>query len=334
MAALFEGMRDGVLMIDATGRIVDANPAMCVLTGFSRDELGHMHAPFSFWPEGPAALKRAAAAARELMPAEEEAAFLRPRSGGIAISARVRVSRVHDGSLAPAEWVVTFTDRSEAMRVEEAVRDSEERHRSIVETAVDAIITIDETGHIESLNAAATRMFGYTPAEVIGRNVSMLMPEPDASAHDRYVGSYVETGERRIIGSGRRVTGLRKDGSTFPMHLAVGEMWVGGRRAFTGVVRDETLAAEAEAGLLRARDEQEALRRLAMTVAVEAPPEIVFSQAAEIVARLLGRAARAGRAVRGVRGARHGVVDPPRRHRRAAPRAAGGGRARPGPPHR
>ncbi len=94
---------------------------------------------------------------------------------------------------------------------------------------------------------------------------------------------YLREGSPRIIGTGRRVPGLRADGSVFPMHLSVGEMEVGGRRAFTGIVRDESAAVAAERALRRARDEHEALRRLAMTVAVEAPPEIVFAEAAEML---------------------------------------------------
>lgn len=248
-SVLFETLRARVVVIDGAGRIIDANPALCALTGMARPQFVGRPAPHDFWPVNP----------------------LRIGPAG-----------------APTGWVATFVDRRDAIRAEQEVRDSEERHRSIVETAVVAIITIGEDGAIETVNPAATRMFGYLPHELVGRNVSMLMPEPDSSRRDGHLRRYLEAGERRVIGIGRRVTGLRKNGETFAMHLSVGEMWVGGRRAFTGLVRDETAAAAAEADLRSARDEQEALRRLAMTVAVEAPPEVVFAQAAEIVARLLG----------------------------------------------
>jgi two-component system sensor kinase FixL len=117
---------------------------------------------------------------------------------------------------------------------------SEARLRSILETIPDAIITIDERGTIQSFSPAAERLFGYAAEEALGRNVNMLMPSPHHERHDGYLARYLETGERRIIGIGRVVSGKRKDGSTFPMELAVGEAIVGGKRLFTGFVRDIT----------------------------------------------------------------------------------------------
>jgi PAS domain S-box-containing protein len=123
-------------------------------------------------------------------------------------------------------------------RTERALRETEAKARSILDTTVDGIITIDDRGHIESFNAAAEDIFGYAAAEVIGKNVKVLMPSPYQEEHDGYMRSYHETGRRRIIGIGREVTGQRKDGSTFPMDLAVSEVKVGDRHLFTGIVRD------------------------------------------------------------------------------------------------
>lgn len=109
---------------------------------------------------------------------------------------------------------------------------------AILETAVDAIITIDERGTIESINPATQRMFGYSAAEIVGQNVKVLMPEPYRSEHDQYIGGYLKSGKKKIIGSGREVSGKRKDGVVFPIHLAVSEVAVGDRRLFTGVIRD------------------------------------------------------------------------------------------------
>jgi len=118
---------------------------------------------------------------------------------------------------------------------------SREAHlRSILETVPESMIVIDEAGLITSFSAASEALFGYSAAEVRGRNVRMLMPSPNREAHDGYINNYLLTGERRIIGYGRIVTGLRKDGSTFPMELAVGEAIADGRRIFTGFVRDLT----------------------------------------------------------------------------------------------
>jgi PAS domain S-box-containing protein len=122
----------------------------------------------------------------------------------------------------------------------------EARYRAIVDTAVDAIAVIDEGGRISAFNPAAERLFGHTAAEVMGLNVKVLMPEPHHGAHDGYLSQYRNTGERRIIGIGRQVEGLRKDGSTFPLELSVAEWWAGDQRFFTGIMRDITERTQAE----------------------------------------------------------------------------------------
>ena len=115
---------------------------------------------------------------------------------------------------------------------------AEARLHSVLSIIPDAIITIDEAGHIASFNQAAERLFGYSLSEVIGQNVKLLMPSPYRAEHDDYMTHYKETGEKRIIGIGRQVEGQRKDGSIFPINLAVDEMIIDGRRMFTGVVHD------------------------------------------------------------------------------------------------
>lgn len=112
--------------------------------------------------------------------------------------------------------------------------------QSILETVPEAMVVINAAGKMQSFSAAAVRLFGWTSEEAIGRNVSVLMPEPFRSGHDHYLERYIDTGERRIIGIGRIVVGQRRDGSTFPMELAVGEARVGSERFFTGFVRDLT----------------------------------------------------------------------------------------------
>jgi two-component system, LuxR family, sensor kinase FixL len=111
---------------------------------------------------------------------------------------------------------------------------------SILETIPDGMVVIDEKGIIESFSTMAERLFGYSAAEVKGKNVSILMPSPHREEHDAHIARYLATGERRIIGVGRVVVGQRKDGTTFPAELAVGEVKIGGRRLFTGFVRDLT----------------------------------------------------------------------------------------------
>src|SRR5690606_6638683 len=121
---------------------------------------------------------------------------------------------------------------------EMALREQEARLRSILETAPEALITIDETGLIETFSASAEALFGYAADEVIGRNVSILMPSPYREEHDSYLERYRSTGVARIIGIGRTVPGRRKDGTIIPTELAVGEAKIGDRRLFTGFIRD------------------------------------------------------------------------------------------------
>jgi two-component system sensor kinase FixL len=134
--------------------------------------------------------------------------------------------------------------------------------RSILETVPDAMIVINEQGRVQSFSSAAERLFGYKADDVIGKNVKMLMPSPYREDHDGYLARYLRTGERRIIGIGRLVVGERKDGSTFPMELAVGEMLSGNQRFFTGFIRDLTERQQTEARLQELQAELVHISRL------------------------------------------------------------------------
>jgi two-component system sensor kinase FixL len=155
-------------------------------------------------------------------------------------------------------------DADDRGRLEARLRASEARWRSIVESAVDGIIVIDAQGSIEAFNPAAERLFGYTEREVVGRNVNMLMPSPYHDEHDGYIARYLTTGVQKIIGIGREVTGLRRNGTTLPVHLSVGEMSVGGERKFTGILHDLSGRIQMEERLR----EQTALARLGEMAAV------------------------------------------------------------------
>jgi two-component system sensor kinase FixL len=153
-------------------------------------------------------------------------------------------------------------DVDEQKRTERQLRARERHLESILTTVPDAMIVIDERGIMHSFSAAAERLFGLEASEAIGRNVSMLMPEPDSSRHDSYLNRYQSTGERHIIGIGRVVTGRRKDGSTFPMHLSVGEMHSGHERFFTGFVRDLTERQQTQTKLQELQSELVHVSRL------------------------------------------------------------------------
>jgi two-component system sensor kinase FixL len=145
------------------------------------------------------------------------------------------------------EWFQRARRRAAAVNRDLAEREA--HLKSLLDTVPDAVIVIDQAGVMQSFSPAAERLFGWSAAEAIGRNVSMLMPEPYSSAHDGYLERYYRTGERRIIGMGRVVVGARKSGDTFPMELAVGEMHTPRGRFFTGFVRDLTERQAAETRL-------------------------------------------------------------------------------------
>ncbi len=138
----------------------------------------------------------------------------------------------------------------------QAPLEAEAHLRSILATVPDAMVVIDEAGSILSFSAAAEKMFAYSEAEVVGRNVKMLMPNPDRDRHDQYLRNYLTTGKRKIIGIGRVTTALHRDGNTFPIELAIGEAWSGDKRIFTGFIRDLT---ERQETLLRLQDLQSEL---------------------------------------------------------------------------
>jgi PAS domain S-box-containing protein len=149
--------------------------------------------------------------------------------------------------------IAVAQDVTERHQAEEALREREARLSSIIATAPDAIVTIDERGTIQSFSVAAERLFGYDAGEVIGRNIKLLMPTPYRENHDGYLARYRRTGEKHIIGTGREVAAQRKDGTVFPMELAVGEVKVGTTRIFTGFVRDLSARVRIEAELRQAQ---------------------------------------------------------------------------------
>ncbi|MFH5833137.1 PAS domain S-box protein [Halalkalibaculum sp. DA384] len=150
----------------------------------------------------------------------------------------------------------TASDITEAVETKRDFARNERKMQSILDTAVEGIITIDETATIESFNKAAEKIFGYSAAEVIGKNVKILMPSPYYEEHDQYMQNYLETGEKRIIGIGREVRGKRKNGDIFPMSLAVSEVKVDGETIFTGIVRDISSRRRLENEILQISEEE------------------------------------------------------------------------------
>ena len=154
-----------------------------------------------------------------------------------------------------ADHAKELSNQNELARA--ALQDREERLRTILETAVEGIITIDERGIIESVNTSAEQIFGYSSQELVGKNVSMLMPSPHREDHDGYLANYLHTGLAKIIGIGREVAGRRKDGTIFPMDLSVSEVKLAARRMFTGFIRDITDRKRLEKEILEISDREQ-----------------------------------------------------------------------------
>ncbi len=170
----------------------------------------------------------------------------RRRKDGQIIDVALTISPVWDGNGILAGASKVARDITATKRAQIELEQREAHLRSVLDTIPDAMIVIDSHGIMQSFSATAERLFGYAAPEAIGQNVSILMPSPYREQHDNYLARYFATGEKRIIGRGRVVIGMRKDGSTFPMELAVGEMISGGNRSFTGFVRDLTERQETQ----------------------------------------------------------------------------------------
>ncbi|MEO5739559.1 MAG: PAS domain S-box protein, partial [Vicinamibacterales bacterium] len=253
LQSIFDSAVDGIIVIDYKELIKAFNPGAERLFGYHRGEVLEQNV-------------------KVLIPSLD---FERIIGTGREVRGRRK-----DGSTFPLHLSVgqmeldgqpAFTgilhDLTRRVEIEEALRKSEERVRSIVESAVDAIIVIDDRATVQAFNPSAERLFGYPISEVLGRNVNMLMPSPDRERHDGYLHHYLTTGDQKIIGIGREVTGRRKDGTTFPVHLSVGEMKSDdGKRSFTGILHDLSGRVVLEQQLI----EQTSLAKLGEMAAVVA----------------------------------------------------------------
>lgn len=327
--AVIDTAVDGIVIIGEQGTVHVFNRACEKLFGYKADEVVgrnvNMLMPSPYREEHDGYLER----------------YRRTRERRIIGIGRDVHGRRADGSVFPMylsvgeipttdvsrRFVGIIHDTSTQEAAERALREQAVRLRTIIETVPDAIVVIDEAGSIESFSPAAERLFGWSAAEVRGRNVNMLMPSPYREQHDDYLARYRQTGERRIIGIGRVVVGQRRDGSTFPMELAVGEMNLPGKRSFAGFVRDLTdrqhtekrlhdlqaellhtsrlsamgqmasaLAHELNQPLTAVINWTQAARRTMQTQGVDVPPKVL-----EFMDNALGQANRAGQIIRRLR---------------------------------
>jgi two-component system sensor kinase FixL len=236
-------------VIDADGVIVSWNKGAELIYGWSKDEVVGQSVSLLYGPKAPSRERLHLELQLVREKGRYEAQGMRSRKDGSTFMARVTVTPVTRPNSASGGFAMVIRDITEWITAEEALRTREAHLRSILETVPDAMVVIDEQARIQSFSATAVRLFGYEPDEVIGDNIKILMPNPYREQHDSYMHRYLRTGERRIIGIGRVVVGQRKDGSTFPMELAVGEMRSGGIRYFTGFIRDLTERQQTETRL-------------------------------------------------------------------------------------
>jgi|GEM_PF-2921220 len=240
---ILESIGEGVFGVDLEGRVSFANPRALELLGYNVDELvgqkvhaliHHSRPDGSDYPVEECPMWRAysTGVASQI---DNEVLW---RKGGAPFPVEYSATPIRRGDEV-AGAVVAFNDVSER-------RIAENRLKSVIDTASDGIVVIDGKGNLLTFSPAAERMFGYKADEVLGENVRLLMPEPDRRRHDSYIQHFHDTGERRIVGTNREVTGLRKDGSKFPMDLAIGEATIGDEQIFTGIIRDITERKEIE----------------------------------------------------------------------------------------
>ncbi|MDO8252687.1 MAG: PAS domain S-box protein, partial [Rhodoferax sp.] len=298
LAVTLNSIGDAVIATDAQACVTLLNPLAEQLTGWTQaqatgrpvDEIFHI---INQETRQPAAIPVMETLTHGTIQGLANHTVLIARDGSeCAIADSCAPIRDRDGQVVGA--VLVFRNVTEEYAAQQALRDSAALIQTILNTVVDGIVTFHARGGIvETVNPAAERLFGYTAAELVGQSFSMLIPELDRDQHNgngslEYYGA---SDEARAIGLGREVMGRRKDGSVFPMEMAVSEMWLGGQRYFTGILRDTTARKQAEEALLKAGALQSAIFNSAnfSSIATDAKGVIqIFNVGAE---RMLGYAA-------------------------------------------
>jgi two-component system, LuxR family, sensor kinase FixL len=263
LAAIIESSDDAIIAKDLQGTILAWNRGAERMYGYTAGEIIGRPISLLIPPNQPNELveimERLARGERV-----EHYETVRVTKDGRRLDVSLSISPVRDaaGAVVGASTIARdITSRKQDIR---RLKESEARLRSIVDAAVDGIIVIDADGVVEAFNPGAERLFGYEAPEIVGRSVNVLMPAPYCDEHNGYLDRYLKTGEARIIGIGREVSARRKDGTTFPVHLSVGEMSLHGERKFTGILHDLSSRVHMEEQLR----EQAALARLGEMAAV------------------------------------------------------------------
>lgn len=246
-----------VLVLDARGQVLRFNHALEIVTGWHHADAEGKDWFEHFIPDAESARLRETCLEAALAdgPVAYTGALL--RRDGSEVTVEWLHSNLADDEGLRLGVLCIGRDVSDLENARAALRASEELNRGILATAVNAIITINERGIIETVNPAAGRMFGYTSEEMIGKNVSLLMPTPYKEQHDNYLSNYRRSGNAKVIGLGREVVAQRKDGTVFPVDLSVGEVKLPHGRVFTGIIRDISARKRLEQEMLEISEKEQ-----------------------------------------------------------------------------
>ena len=234
----FSTAPQGMALMSLQGQWLEVNDELCRMLDYSRTELLQLDFQRLTHPDD---LQSDLRNVEDLLAGRINSYQMEKRyldRQGRAIWALLSVALVRDSQAQPVHFVAQIQDFSERIEAERAIREREDYLRTLLDNVLDAIVSIDQHGLIETFNHAAERIFGYSLAEVRGRNVKLLMPEPERSAHDGYLERYRQTGEARLIGTVRELNGQRRSGELFTLELAVSQISHQGQRRFIAVIRD------------------------------------------------------------------------------------------------
>ena len=238
ISGFIENISHGVIISNCDGNIICWNKAAETIFDYERSEAvgGNIH--FILNEKAYQAFKMLAGS--ECPDDSQHGRWPGICKGGLRKWVDMRFSKFNERDSGKSFIITTVCDIQALKETERKLEESKARNEAILESSVDAIVTINRRGLIQSFNKAAQDMFGYSESEVAGENVSILMPPPHSLKHDDYIQNYIHSGEKKIIGRGREVQGLKKDGNVFPIDLSVGEAKWNGHLLFTGVIKDIT----------------------------------------------------------------------------------------------
>jgi PAS domain S-box-containing protein len=259
---IFEEGPLGMIIVNPHYQLVKPNKAFCQMLGYQEQELVRFTIADITHPEDmPNSQKQIKQLVNGKVPSfQQEKRYL--KKDGLIVWGNITVSCFHDDNNVPLYFLGMVEDITERKHADQKLRESETRIRTILENIVDGVITINEQGIIESFNRAAEQIFGYPVEEVLGQNVKILMPEPYRSQHDNYLKKSQGVHITKVIGVvGKELQGQHKEGSIFPLDLAVSEMWLGNQRLFVGIVRNITERKQTEIVLKQAKEQAESANR-------------------------------------------------------------------------